>query len=95
MSGAERSVADAEEQVRRTRERLTLTAGALRSRLAPAALASGAVEGTKGALGKAAVATVGQVKRKPLIAIGAAVALGAFVARRPLLRLIRGKPDRR
>lgn len=95
MSGAERSVAEAEEQVRRTRERLTLTAGALRSRLAPAALANDAVAGTKGAIGKATAAAVTQVKRKPLIAIGAVVALGALAARRPLLRLIRGKPDRR
>lgn len=76
------------------RQRLTETMIALQSRLKPSALARDALDELKQVAGEMAQAGVDAAKRKPLAVAGAVTALGAFFARKPLLRLLRRKPDR-
>ena len=74
------------------RQQLARTVIALQSRLKPSALAREAIEDLKGAGGEMARSGVEAVKRNPLPALGVVAAMTAFVARKPLARLLRGKP---
>ena len=82
-------LARAETEAAVARHRLLSTVGALKERLTPAALvreAKGKLqEAGKGAAQSASAA----VRRHPLPAIGVVAAIAAFIARKPLIRLIR------
>jgi len=74
------------------RQQLARTVVALQSRLKPSALAREALEDLKEAGGEMARSGVEAVKRNPLPALGVVAALTAFVARKPLARLLHRKP---
>lgn len=74
------------------RRQLAQTVVALQSRLKPSALARDAVEELKEAGGEMARSGIDAVKRNPLPAVGVVALLTAFVARKPLARLLRRQP---
>lgn len=82
-------LARAETEAAVARHRLLSTMGALKERLTPGAL----VQEAKGKLkeaGKGVAQSAGTtVRRHPLPAIGVVAAIAAFIARKPLIRLIR------
>ena len=74
------------------RQQLARTVVALQSRLKPSALARDAVEELKEVSGEMARSGIDAVKRNPLPTLGIVAALTAFVARKPLARLLHRKP---
>jgi hypothetical protein len=74
------------------RRQLAQTVVALQSRLKPSALARDAVEELKEAGGEMARSGIDAVKRNPLPTVGVVALLTAFVARKPLARLLRRQP---
>jgi hypothetical protein len=74
------------------RQQLARTVVALQSRLKPSALAREAIEDLKEAGSELARSGVEAVRRNPLPALGAVAAVTAFVARKPLARLLHRKP---
>lgn len=74
------------------RRQLARTVVALQSRLKPSALARDAVEELKEVGGEMARSGIDAVKRNPLPTLGIVAALTAFVARKPLARLLHRKP---
>lgn len=74
------------------RRQLAQTVVALQSRLKPSALARDAVEELKEVGGEMARSGIEAVKRNPLPTLGIVAALTAFVARKPLARLLHRKP---
>jgi hypothetical protein len=84
-------------QARRTsddaRKALAQTLIALQMRLKPSALARDAVVELKQVAGELAQQGVEAAKRKPLAIAGTLAAVGAFFARKPLVRLLRRKPE--
>jgi len=94
MSLIEQELVRAEENSTDARKRLAQTMVALQSRLKPSALARDAVEELREAAGELAQAGMDAAKRKPLAVAGTVAAFGAFLARKPLARLFRRKPDK-
>ena len=74
------------------RRQLAQTVVALQSRLKPSALARDAVEELKEVGGEMARSGIESVKRNPLPAVGVVALLTAFIARKPLARLLRRQP---
>jgi hypothetical protein len=74
------------------RRQLAQTVVALQSRLKPSALARDAVEELKEVGGEMARSGIESVKRNPLPAVGVVALLTAFIARKPLARLLRKQP---
>jgi len=74
------------------RRQLAQTVVALQSRLKPSALARDAVEELKEVGGEMARSGIDAVKRNPLPAVGVVALLTAFIARKPLARLLRRQP---
>jgi len=74
------------------RRQLARTVVALQSRLKPSALARDAIEELKDVSGEMARAGVESVKRNPLPTVGIVALLTAFIARKPLARLLRRQP---
>ena len=92
MSLIDEELAKAEAHSAEARQQLARTVVALQSRLKPSALAREALEDLKEAGGEMARSGVAAVRHNPLPALGFAAALTAFFARKPLARLIHGKP---
>jgi len=74
------------------RRQLAKTVVALQSRLKPSALARDAVEELKEVGGEMARSGIESVKRNPLPTVGIVALLTAFIARKPLARLLRRQP---
>lgn len=91
MSTTHDDIADAEVRVETSRRRLASTFALLQSRLAPASLKREATNKIKQIGTSAARSGIDVVKRNPLTAIGVTAAVIAFVARKPIARLLRRK----
>lgn len=76
------------------RQQLARTASALQRRLKPSVLARDAIDEAKEAAGTVARIGLDKARRNPIATAGAVAALALVVARKPLTRLFRGKPDR-
>ena len=74
------------------RKQLAKTVVALQSRLKPSALAREAIEDLKQAADEAVRSGADTIRRNPVSTIGIVAALTALIARKPLARLLRGKP---
>lgn len=92
MSLIDDELAKAEANSVEARQQLARTVVALQSRLKPSALAREAIDDLKEVGGEMARSGVEAVKRNPLPALGVVAALTAFVARKPLARLLHRKP---
>lgn len=92
-------IADARQEVARTRARLMDTAHQLQDRLSPKVLAKGAWEGAKEKGADLAEDAVDAVKARPLATTGVIAAITMFLAREPLFdlagRLVAGVSDKR
>jgi ElaB/YqjD/DUF883 family membrane-anchored ribosome-binding protein len=92
-------IADARQEVARTRARLMGTAHELQDRLSPRILAKGAWEGAKEKGADLAEDAVDAVKARPLAATGVVAAITMFLAREPLwdlaTKLAGGVSDKR
>jgi ElaB/YqjD/DUF883 family membrane-anchored ribosome-binding protein len=92
-------IADARQQVERSRARLMSTAHELQERLSPKTLAKGAWQGAKEKSADIAEDAVDAVKARPLAATGIVAAITMFLAREPLIdlatRLVDGVSDKR
>jgi ElaB/YqjD/DUF883 family membrane-anchored ribosome-binding protein len=92
-------IAEARQEVARTRARLMSTAHELQDRLSPKMLAKGAWEGAKEKGADLAEDTIDAVKARPLAATGVVAAIAMFLAREPLFdlasRLVDGVSDKR
>jgi ElaB/YqjD/DUF883 family membrane-anchored ribosome-binding protein len=80
-------IADARQEVARTRARLMDTAHQLQDRLSPKVLAKGAWEGAKEKGADLAEDAVDAVKARPLATTGVIAAITMFLAREPLIDL--------
>jgi ElaB/YqjD/DUF883 family membrane-anchored ribosome-binding protein len=80
-------IAEARQQVARTRARLMDTAHELQDRLSPKVLAKGAWEGAKEKGADLAEDAVDAVKARPLATTGVIAAITMFLAREPLWEL--------
>ena len=74
------------------RQQLAKTVVALQSRLKPSALAREAMEDLKEAADEVIRQGADTIRRNPVQTIGIVAALTAFIARKPLARLLRRKP---
>jgi ElaB/YqjD/DUF883 family membrane-anchored ribosome-binding protein len=83
----------AERQAETARQRLAGTLVELQARLNPKALARDAVQELKESGQEIARDGLDAVKRHPLTVGGIAAAIGLFLARRPIRRLLGGQPD--
>ncbi|WP_066584874.1 DUF3618 domain-containing protein [Sphingomonas pruni] len=92
MSLIDTELAKAENNSVDARRQLAKTVVALQSRLKPSALARDAVEELKEVGGEMARSGIESVKRNPLPTVGIAALLTAFIARKPLARLLRRQP---
>ena len=92
-------IAEARQEVARTRARLMDTAHQLQDRLSPKVLAKGAWEGAKEKGADLAEDAVDAVKARPLATTGVIAAITMFLAREPLFdlasRLVEGVSDKR
>ena len=77
-------IAEARQEVARTRARLMDTAHQLQDRLSPKTLAKGAWEGAKEKGADLAEDAVDAVKARPIAATGVVAAITLFLAREPL-----------
>jgi ElaB/YqjD/DUF883 family membrane-anchored ribosome-binding protein len=77
-------IAEARQEVARTRARLMDTAHQLQDRLSPKTLAKGAWEGAKEKGADLAEDAVDAVKARPIAATGVVAAITMFLAREPL-----------
>ena len=80
-------IAEARQEVARTRARLMDTAHQLQDRLSPKTLAKGAWEGAKEKGADLAEDAVDAVKARPLATTGVVAAITMFLAREPLIDL--------
>lgn len=92
MSLIDDELAKAENNSVDARRQLAKTVVALQSRLKPSALARDAVEELKEVGGEMARSGIESVKRNPLPTVGIVALLTAFIARKPLARLLRRQP---
>jgi len=92
MSLIEDELAKAEANSAQRRQQLAGTVVALQSRLKPSALARDAIEELKEVGGEIAQAGVDTIRRHPVPAVGVVAAVTAFLARKPLNRLLRRQP---
>lgn len=92
MSLIDTELAKAENNSVDARRQLAKTVVALQSRLKPSALARDAVEELKEVGGEMARSGIESVKRNPLPTVGIVALLTAFIARKPLARLLRRQP---
>ena len=92
MSLIDDELAKAETNSVDARRQLAKTVVALQSRLKPSALARDAVEELKEVGGEMARSGIESVKRNPLPTVGIVALLTAFIARKPLARLLRRQP---
>lgn len=92
MSLIDDELAKAETNSVDARRQLAKTVVALQSRLKPSALARDAVEELKEIGGEMARSGIESVKRNPLPTVGIVALLTAFIARKPLARLLRRQP---
>jgi hypothetical protein len=92
MSLIDDELARAEAESAESRQQLANTVVALQSRLKPSALARDAIEELKEVGGEIAQAGVETIKRHPVPTMGVVAAVTAFLARKPLNRLLHRKP---
>ena len=88
------TVAAAEAQAAAAKQRLTATLGLLKARIAPKSLVHEATQGLITKTQDIAQDGIDTARKHPLPFAGALAALGLFLARKPLGRLVtRAKPD--
>lgn len=93
MSLIDSELAKAERNSAAARQELAETIGALQKRLKPGLLARDAADQVKKTAGELSRIGVERARRNPVATAGLAVAAVALLARKPLIRLFRRKPD--
>jgi len=90
MSAADIRIATARGEAEAAREQLMGTVEQIKLRLAPAAIAHDAWEGTKEKGAEVAGTAVTAVKDRPVMAAGVAAGVGLILARKPIISLLTG-----
>lgn len=87
MTSEDPAIAQARQQVQRSRAQLMQSAHELQDRLSPKTLARGAWDGAKEKGAELAEDAVDAVKARPMAATGVVAAIVTFLAREPLMDL--------
>jgi hypothetical protein len=85
---SEADIARARAKAAAAREKLLASTHALQARLQPSAIANDVWEAAREKSGEVATGAVRAVKQRPVAASAAAIGFAAFVARKPIARLI-------